>query len=298
VVLLQQEIFNYKTQLDEVKLSSVEREKQLDHSKRRKDDIEQQLTKTTCLVSTLQETEQKLHKKCKELEQQLVKSANSAQKTEQKQTETIVQHEAQITDLQKEIQALKESKEELQGNLLSCKDGSGELKRTVKENESTIAELENKVEVLQAENLTIVQKHQLELDAVKKQSDEHRRKIRKLEKQLTEESNEIKTESMERMSLLSQDSTDSLPVLPGKNVSQELEMAREQHAKEMSELTANYEAIVDGLKLECHEMKQQLEKLALELSATPSRVESKQFPAFTDEVLYSSMCMVYVCVQN
>jgi len=300
VVLLQQEIFNYKTQLDEVKLSSVEREKELDNSKKRKDDIEKQLTETTGLVSTLQETEQNLHKKCKDLEQQLAKSENLAQRTEQKQTETIAQYGTQIVDLQKEIQALKESKEQLQGNLLSCKDDSGELKRTMKENESTITELQSKVEILQAENLTMVQKHQLELDAVKKQSDEHRRKIRKLEKQLTEESNEVKTESMERMSLLSQDSTDSLPVLLGKNVSQEIEMAKEQHAKEMTELTANYEAIVDGLKQECHEMKQQLEKLALELSATPSRVESKQFPAFTDEVLYMcSVCMrTYICIQG
>ena len=284
MVLLQQEIFNYKTQLDEAKLSSVEREKELDNSKKNKDNIEQQLTKAAGLVSTLQEAEWKLHKKCKELEQQLTMSENSAQKTEQKQTEIVTQYETQITDLQKEIQALKESKEQLQSNFLTCKDDSGELKLTVKENESTIVELQSKVETLQAENLTMAQKHQLELDSVKKQSDEHRRKIRKLEKQLTEESNEVKTERTERMSLLSQDSTDSLPVLQGKNASQELETAKEQHAKEMAELTANYEAIVDGLKQECHEMKQQLEKLALELSATPSRVESKQFPAFTDEV--------------
>ena len=94
----------------------------------------------------------------------------------------------------------------------------------------------------------------------------------------------------QRMSLLSQDSTDSLSLVQGKNVSQELEMAKEQHAKELAELTANNEAIVDGLKQECHEMKQQLEKLALELSATPSRVESKQFPAFTDEV-YVTLCL-------
>ena len=289
VVLLQQEIYSYKTQLDEMKLSSVEREKELDSSKKSKDNIEQQLMKATSLVSSLQEEEQKLHKKCKELEQQLAKSENSAQKTEQKQTEIAAQYQTQITDLQKEVQVLKESKEQLQDTLLSCKDDSGELKLTVKGNESTIAKLQSKIETLQAENSTLVSKYQLELDAVKKQSDEQRRKIRKLEKQLVEEPDGDKTE---RMSLLSQDSTDSLSLVQGKNVSQELEMVKEQHAKELAELTANNEAIVDGLKQECHEMKQQLEKLALELSATPSRVESKQFPAFTDEV-YITLCLVF-----
>ena len=133
----------------------------------------------------------------------------------------------------------------------------------------------------------MVSKYQLELDAIKKQSDEQRRKIRKLEK-LVEKPDGNKTE---RMSLLSQDFTDSLSLVQEKfNVSQELEMVKEQHAKELAELTANNEAIVDGLKQECHEMKQQLEKLALELSATPSRVESKQFPAFTDEV-YVTLCL-------
>lgn len=64
---------------------------------------------------------------------------------------------------------------------------------------------------------------------------------------------------------------------------------KEQHSKELANLTANYETEVDGLKQEIHEMKQQLEKLALELSATPSRVEPKQFPLLTDEAMVKEL---------
>ena len=31
---------------------------------------------------------------------------------------------------------------------------------------------------------------------------------------------------------------------------------KERHTKELANLTTNYEAVVDGLKQECHEMKQ------------------------------------------
>ena len=289
MVFLQQEIINWKKQVNEVKGSGMDTETKLQEIRLQKDELEQQLEEAKKLVATLQETEKSWQDKYKQLEYdktEVMKSESSLRKVEEQQVQTIDDYKKQVTELERELLNLNQSKDQLQDNLLSCRDDSGELKQTLTEYKSTITELQMKVESLQEENTTMMQKHQLELDNIKKQRDEHKRKIRELEKQLEPEPSKPKVERV--MSLLSQDSTDSLPLQGDTDSSHnlELESIKEQHSKDLTELTASYEAVVDGLKQECHEMKQQLEKLALELSATPSRVEPRQFPLLTDEVSY------------
>lgn len=280
---MQHEIINWKKQVNEIKVSSVDTETKLQEIKMQKDELEQQLEEAKKLVASLQKTEKSWQEKYKQLEcdkAKIMESESSLHKAEEQQVQVIEDYKKQITELEKELLNLKQSKDRLQDNLLSCEGDSGELKQTITEYKSTIAELQVKVESLQEDNTTMIQKHQLELDDVKKQRDEHKRRIRELEKQSEPEHSTAKVERV--MSLLSQDSTDSIS-LQGTG-SSELELVKEQHSKELTDLTASYEAVVDGLKQECHEMKQQLEKLALELSATPSRVEPKQFSLLTDEV--------------
>lgn len=283
---LQHEIVNWKKQVNEVKAANVESETNLKEVKKQKDAVKHQLEEAQNLVASLQKAEKNWQERCRQLESdkaKVIEAESSLLKTEQQQIQVINNYKKQVTELEKELLNLKESENQLQDNLLSCKDDSGELRQTIAEYKSTIAELQVKVESLQDDNTTMVQKHQLELDNIKKQKDEYKRKIRELEKQSEPENNKRKVERV--LSLLSQDSTDSLPIENKESPrDQELESIKEQHAKELADVTANYEAVVDGLKQECHEVKQELEKLALELSATPNRVEPKQFPLLTDEV--------------
>ena len=270
--------------MDEVKRSSVDAETRLKEMKKQKGKLEQQSEETKILVASLQEAEKSWQEKYEQLEYdkaKIMESESSLHKTEQQQVQVISDYKRQVTELEKELLNLKQSKDQLQDNLVSCEGDSGELRKTIAEYKSRIAELQVKVDSLQEDNTTLIQKHKLEQDDVKKQRDEYKRKIRELEKQLEPESSKPKVERV--LSLLSQDSTDSLAVQDTRS-SQELESIKERHSKELADLTTSYEAVVDGLKQECHEMKQQLEKLALELSATPNRVEPKQFPLLTDEV--------------
>ena len=283
-MFLQHEVINWKKRVDEVKGSSVDGETKLKEMKKQKDKLEQQLEETKILVVSLQDTEKNWQERYKQLEcdkAKIMESESSLHKTEQQQVQVIDDYKRQVTVLEEELFNLKQRKDRLQDNLVSCEDDSGELRKTIAEYNSTIAELQVKVDSLQEDNATLIQKHKLEQDDIKKQRDEYKRKVRELEKQLEPETSKPKVERV--LSLLSQDSTDSLAVQDTKS-SQELVSIKEQHSKELADLTINYEAVVDGLKQECHEMKQQLEKLALELSATPSRVEPKQFPLLTDEV--------------
>ena len=273
--------------MDEVKGSSVDAETELNEMKKQKDKLEQQFEEAKILVASLQDAEKTWQEKYKQLEcdkAKIMESESSLHKTEQQQVQVIDDYKRQVSELEKELLNLKQSKDQLKDNLVSCEDDSGELRKTIAEYKSTIAELEVKVDSLQEDNATLIQKHKLDRDDIKKQRDEYKRKVRELEKQLEPEASKPKVERV--LSLLSQDSTDSLTV-QDTGSSQEVLLMKERHTKELADLTTNYEAVVDGLKQECHEMKQQLEKLALELSATPSRAEPKQFPLLTDEV--------YVC---
>lgn len=284
IVYLQNEIINWKKRADEVKGSSVDAETKLNEMKKQKDKLEQQFEEAKILVASLQDAEKTWQEKYEQLEcdkAKIMESENSLHKTEQQQVQVIDDYKRQVSELEKELLDLKQSKDQLKDNLVSCEDDSGELRKTVADYKSTIAELQVKVDSLQEDNTTLIQKHKLEQDDIKKQRDGYKRKVRELEKQLEPEASKPKVERV--LSLLSQDSTDSLTVQDAGS-SQELVSIKEQHSKELADLTANYEAVVDGLKQECHEMKQQLEKLALELSATPSRAEPKQFPLLTDEV--------------
>ena len=280
---MQDEIVNWKKQVNQVKGASVDTEAKLQELEKQKDVCERQLEETKMLITRLQESEKNWQEKCEQLEYdkaQVIESESSLHRAEEQQAQVINNYKKQVMELQEELLKLKQSKDQLQDTLLTCKDDSGELQQTIKEYKTTIAELQVKIESLQEDNTTVIQKHQLELDNVKKQGDEYKRKIRELEKQLESEPSKPKIERV--VSLLSQESTDS----PDADLSlnQELASVKEQHSKELADMATNYEAVVDGLKQECHEMKQQLEKLALELSATPSRVEPKQFPVLTDEV--------------
>lgn len=283
---LQHEIVNWKKVVDKVKASNMEKELKVDETRKQKDELEQKLEVTKKQITRLQETEKNWQERYQQLEcdkAKIMKSENSLHVMEQQQTQIINDYKKQVTKLEKELFNLKESQDQLQDNLTSCKDDSGELRQAVTEYKSTIAELQVKVESLQDDKTTTFQKHQLELDSIKKQGDEYKRKIKELEKQLQPEPSKPNVERV--LSLLSQNSMESIPSQETKpSRDHELELIKEQHLKEMADLTTNYESVVDGLKQECHEMKQQLEKLALELSATPSRVEPKQFPLLTDEV--------------
>ena len=292
---LQHEIVNWKKQVNAVKATNAETEANLKEIERQKDSFKQQLEETEKSVASLQEAEKNWQERYRQLEcdkAKIMESESSLYKTEQQQVQVINDYKKRVTELEKESLNLKESKDQIQDSLVTCEDDTGELRHTITECTSTIAELQAKVESLQDDNTTMAQKHQLELDHIRKQKDDYKRKIKELEKQLDPEPSKRKVERV--LSLLSQDSTDSLSV-PNTDSphSQELESLKEQHSKQLADVTANYEAVVDGLKQECHEMKQQLEKLALELSATPSRVEPKQFPLLTDEVR-SHACFTYL----
>lgn len=283
VVFLQDEIVNWKKHVKEMKGSSVDTEAKFQELKKQRDVFEQELEETKKLITSLQESEKSWQEKCEQLEcdkAKVVESESSLHRAEEQQAQVINGYKKQVTELQEELLNLKQSKDQLQDSLLTCKDDSGELQQTITEYKTTIAELRAKIESLQEDNTTMVQKHQLEIDNVKKQGDEHKRKIKELEKLVESKPSKPKVDRV--LSLLSQDSTDSQDT--GSSHNQELESVKEQHTKELADLAANYESVVDGLKQECHEMKQQLEKLALELSATPSRVEPKQFAVLTDEV--------------
>ena len=270
--------------MDEVKGSGVDAETKLNEMKEQKDKLEQQFEEAKVLVASLEDAEKTWQEKYKQLEcdkAKIMESENSLHKTEQQQMQVIDDYKRQVSELERELFNLKQSKDQLRDNLVTCEDDSGELRKTIAEHKSTIAELQVKVDSLQEDNTTLIQKHKLEQDDIKKHRDLYKRKVRELEKQLEPEASKPKVERV--LSLLSQDSTDSLTA-QDTGSSQELVSIKEQHSKELANLTANYETEVDGLKQEIHEMKQQLEKLALELSTTPSRVEPKQFPLLTDEV--------------
>ena len=286
IVFLQREIINWKNQVDEMKGSKVGGETKLKEIKKQKYELEQQLEEAKTIAASLQESEESWLEKCKQLEYdkaKIMESESSLHKTEQQQLQAINDYKRQVAELEKELLNLKQSKDQLQDNLVSCKDDSGELRKTIAEYKSTVGELQVKIDALKEDNTTLIQKHKLEQDDVKKQRDEYKRKVRELEKQIEPAPSAPKAERV--LSLLSQDSTDSIAVQSTESsLAKELESIKEQHSKELADVTASYEAIVDGLKQECHEVKQELEKLALELSATPSRVEPKQFPLLTDEV--------------